>query len=105
MGKIVKRTINTGMEPSSKQIKELKDASNREIVFDEDSPEFTYEELLEMVKAAEEKKKEQKKEVVTLRISAAALKKAKATGKGYTGFLGRLIENALNDKDLVMRSL
>lgn len=83
----------------------LEEAAKMEPVPDEDCPEYTDEEWEAMRIAAIEKRKEQRKEVVTLRISAGALKKAKAMGKGYTGFLGRLVENALNDKDLVKRSL
>ena len=33
------------------------------------------------------------------------VEKAKATGKGYTGFLSRLLDNAINDPQLVSRSL
>ena len=105
MGKIIRKTIKRGDELTPAQIKMLEEMEKAEIVYDEDCPEYTDEEWEEMRKAAIEKRKERKKEVITLRISAAALKKAKATGKGYTGFLGRLLENALNDKDLVMRSL
>lgn len=105
MGRIVRRVVRPGDKLTPAQIKELEEAAKAEIVFDEDSPYFTYEELVEMEKAAKEMREKRKKEVVTLRISSAALKQAKATGKGYTGFLGRLLENALNDKDLVMRSL
>ena len=105
MKKIVRKAIREGDEPTPEQIKEIEEAMKMKPVFDGDSPYFTYEELKEMEKITEERRKERKKEVVTLRISAAALKKAKATGKGYTGFLGRLVENALEDKDLVMRSL
>lgn len=105
MEKIVRRIVREGDKPTPAQIKMLEEAAKAELVFDEDSPYFTYEELEEMARKTEEMRRERKKEVVTLRISAAALKKAKATGKGYTGFLGRLLENALNDKDLVMRSL
>ena len=46
-----------------------------------------------------------KKEVVTLRLPVSVIDKAKAVGKGYTGFLSRLVENAINDKDIVSRSL
>jgi len=31
--------------------------------------------------------------------------KAKATGKGYTGFLSRLLDNAINDPQMVSKSL
>lgn len=105
MQKTIKKTVNPEDKPTVKQIAEIEKASTMTPVFDNDSPDFSYEELAQMAKVAKTRKNEQKKEVVTLRISAAALKKAKATGKGYTGFLGRLLENALNDKDLVIRSL
>ena len=105
MGQIVKKNVRVGQKPNKEQLSEVKKASLNDIVFDEESPEISYEEMLEMVKAAKKRKGEQKKEIVTLRLSTSALRKAKATGKGYTGFLGRLVENALNDKDLVARSL
>lgn len=103
MKKTVK--ISSGARPTSAQRKEIEDALQRKIVFDDESPEFSYEEMLEMIKASKEKNESRKKEVVTLRISSETLKKAKAVGKGYTGFLSRLIDNAINDRDLVSRSL
>ena len=45
------------------------------------------------------------KPVVAIRITPATLEKAKATGKGYTGFLSRLLDNAINDPQLVAKSL
>ena len=36
---------------------------------------------------------------VGLRIKRKTLNKAKATGKGYTGFLARLIDNAIDDEN------
>ena len=63
------------------------------------------EELEEMRLAAIKKRAEQKKEVVAIRLSHSTVEKAKSYGKGYTGFLSRLIENAMNDKNLVSRSL
>lgn len=105
MGRIVRTTIYPGQKLTRAQIKRLDALKDRPIVFDEDSPEYTYEELLEMRDAAIKKRAEQKKEVVAIRISPATLQKAKATGKGYTGFLSRLLDNAINDKDMVSRSL
>lgn len=87
------------------QIKRLDALKDRPITFDEDCPEYTYEELLEMREAAIKKRAEQKKEVVAIRLSPETIKKAKSLGKGYTSFLSRLIENAINDKDIVSRSL
>ena len=103
--KIVRTTVYPGQKPTEEQLENLKKAEKFPIVFDEDSPEKTYDELIKMAALTEARRAERKKEVVTLRLSGATLKKAKAFGKGYTGFLARLIDNALNDKDLVARSL
>lgn len=105
MGRIVRTTIYPDQKLTKAQIRRIKKAATMPITFDEDSPEYTYEELLEMRDAAIKKRAEQKKEVVAIRLSPATIKKAKAVGKGYTGFLSRLIENAINDKDIVSRSL
>ena len=105
MGRIVKMTIYPGQKPTKAQIRRIRKAATMPITFDEDSPEYTYEELLRMRDAAIKKRAEQKKEVVAIRLSPATLEKAKAVGKGYTGFLSRLIDNAINDKDMVARSL
>ena len=103
MNKIIKKTINQDSKPTKHQIAEIQTATNRTITFDEDSPELSYEEMLQMIKTS--KPTNRKKAVVTLRVSASTLDKAKAVGKGYTSFLSRLVDNAINDKDLVSRSL
>ena len=105
MGKIVRYTVKPNQKPTKAQIEEIEEAYKHPIVFDEDCPEYTYEELAKMAKLAKEKRAEQKKEVVTLRLQHSTVEKAKAVGAGYTSFLSRLIENAIKDKDLVARSL
>ena len=105
MGRTVKFTLHEGDSLSKAQHKRLGTLKDRPIVFDEDAPEYTLEELEEMRQAAIKKRAEQKKEVVTIRLSASTINKAKSLGKGYTSFLARLIENAINDKDMVSRSL
>ena len=105
MGKTVRMTIKQGQKPTKEQLVRFERLKDTPIAFDEESPEYTMEELEEMRLAAIKKRAEQKKEVVAVRLSAKTLQIAKSYGKGYTGFLSRLIENALNDKDLVSRSL
>ena len=57
-------------------------------------------------KATSEIKKEEKasnrKQNVTIRLSSATIKKARLLGKGYTGILARIIEEAL-DKPTVTK--
>ena len=50
MRKIVRVITKPGQKLTAEQIKEVEEASRRPIVFDDDSPEFTYEELCAMVK-------------------------------------------------------
>ena len=105
MGKIIRKAIRLGDKPTQAQIDEINKAYKQPVVFNEDETDYSYEEILELVKLAKAKKNERKKESVTLRVSTSTLKKARATGKGYTGFLSRLLDNAINNKDLVSRSL
>ena len=66
---------------------------------------LTKEEYAKLAEIARQKRSEQKKVVVSIRISPDTLEKAKATGKGYTGFLSRLLDNAINDPEMVEKSL
>ena len=105
MGKTVKIVVHPGQKPTDEQRERLRKAAQEPIAPDDDAPEYTMAELEQMRLAAVKRRAEQKKEVVAIRLSPSTLKKAKAVGKGYTGFLSRLIDNAINDKDLVARSL
>ncbi|MBQ6386158.1 MAG: hypothetical protein IJJ38_08340 [Lachnospiraceae bacterium] len=59
----------------------------------------------ELAKLAEQKREERRKQVLTLRVSAETMNKARALGKGYTGILSRLLEEALNDPEMIERCL
>ena len=100
-----KHTVKKGTQPTSKQIEEIKKAAERPVVHDEDAPTLTHEQYAEMARIAKEKRKSMKKPVVALRINPITLEKAKATGRGYTGFLSRLLDNAIEDPELVKKSL
>ena len=102
---IVRTIIRTGQQPTEAQIREIELAVSRPISPDEDAPELTLEQYAEMAALAKARRNKQAKPVVALRISLDTLEKAKATGKGYTGFLSRLLDNAINDPQLVARSL
>ena len=105
MGKIIRKKVDLADEPTPAQLEEIKMAAQYPISTDEDSPEYTYDEIMELIETAKEKRSVEKKEIVTLRVSPETLKKAKKIGKGYTSFLSRLLDNAMNDKKLVARSL
>lgn len=97
--------LDRDQKPTVEQLEEIKAAENNPIVYDEDCPQITEQQYAEMAELARSRRREEIKTVVAIRISPATLKKAKATGKGYTGFLSRLLDNAINDPELVAKSL
>lgn len=97
--------ITSGQKPTDEQRKEIEQAKHMPIEFDEDAPELTLEQYAEMAEIAREQRARAVKPVVALRISPETLEKAKATGKGYTGFLSRLLDNAIKDPGMVKKSL
>ena len=103
--KIVRTVIHTGQKPTEAQIREIEAVASRPVVPDEDAPELSLEQYAEMAAIARNRRSRQVKPVVALRISVDTLDKAKATGKGYTGFLSRLLDNAINDPQMVAKSL
>ena len=102
---IVRTVIRAGQQPTQAQIREIELAASMPVVPDEDAPELTLEQYAEMAEIARNRRSERVKPVVALRISPETLEKARATGKGYTGFLSRLLDNAINDPQMVRKSL
>ena len=90
---------------TEKQLMEIENAKRHDIVFDEDTPEITEEMREQFRRVAKEKREERQKQVLTLRVSAETMKKAKSLGKGYTGILSRILEYALNDPEIIRRCL
>ena len=102
---IVRTVIHPGQQPTEAQIREIESAASKPVGPDEDAPELTLEQYAEMAAIARNRRSQKVKPVIALRISPETLDKAKATGKGYTGFLSRLLDNAINDPQLVSKSL
>lgn len=102
---IVRKEIDFNEPLTEEQKKMLEKSAAMSIVFNDDSPELTAEELMEFRKIADIKKEERRKQTITLRLSPSAIRKAKSLGKGYTSILSRILENALNDKDIIRKSL
>ncbi len=101
----MQRKISSDLKLTEDQIREIEEAKKRPIVYDDDCPKLTMEQYAEMAEIARKQRRERKKQVVALRIDPETLEKAKATGKGYTGFLSRLLDNAINDPEMVAKSL
>ena len=89
-------------ELTADEIRELEQAEQKPIVFDDDCPEMTVAQLLEFKPF---RQKKQPKQTVSLRLSSSTLELAKRYGNGYTTFLSRLLDEAIKDEALVRRCL
>ena len=83
----------------------LERAKETPIPADAEYPEFSAEELKQFKRISDWRRSERNKQVVTLRLSPAALAKAKSLGNGYTAVLSRILENALNDPETIKQNL
>lgn len=100
-----KLDLNKPVKLTKKQIKELEKMEASPIVYDEDCPPLTKEELSKMYRVSEIRREERRKETVSIRLSSKALKKARSLGKGYTSILSRILEDALNDNETIKKYL
>ena len=102
---VIRTTLEERGSITPKEIEMLTRASSLPIVFDEDSPELTEEDLKGFHRVSEQNRQERNKQTVTLRLSPQALRKAKSLGKGYTSVLSRILEGALSDNDVIRHYL
>lgn len=94
-------SIYKGQKPTEEQRLEIREAAKRETIYDEDAPELSLEQMQRYRKAAIDKKA---KSAVTLELSKGNMDKAYSFGKDYRTVLSRLLELAMNDKDLVRKA-
>ena len=102
---IINYTFEPGDKPTKAQIKEIKQAAKKPIVYDEDCPKLTDEQLAEFARIAKIQRDERKKKVIALRVKNSTLEKAKKLGKGYTTILSRMIDLCIDDKELLEKCL
>ena len=100
-----KMTVYPGQEIPEDVKNEVRTTAKRPVTFTDDAPELTDEQLAKFAAMAEQQRNDRKKPVLSLRISKETLAKAKLLGRGYTGVLSRLLDMAINDKDMVRKAL
>lgn len=99
----VNTTFDVKSPMTKKELEELEALKDRPIIYDEDCPQLTDEQLAQFRLAIERRQEERRREPVTLRLHPQALRKAKSLGKGYTRVLSDIVETVLND-DKLLRS-
>ena len=98
---MMKMSLNDiGINLSDEELLELEAAEKKDIIFDEDSPEMTMDMLNQFKRMNQQKRV---KQTVSIRLSPKAMDFSKAYGKGYTSFLSRLVDAALDDENLVKK--
>lgn len=105
MGKTIRKTINEiglGTEADRERVKKAK---RKPVVYDEDCPPLTNEQLLQFRKARQEKDRENRKEVLSVRIKQSSMNRLKALGPGYSNVVAKLIDIGLSDPELLKRCL
>ena len=93
--------IYKGQKPTEEQRMEIRAAAKRVPLYDEDAPELSLEQMRRYRKAAIDKKA---KTAVTLELSKENMEKAHSFGKEYRSVLSRLLELAMDDKDLIRKA-
>ncbi len=101
----IRKEIDFDKPLTEAQVKMLEAMERKPVVPDEDCPEYTEAELKHMMKLAAERRVSRQKQTVTLRLSPAALRKARSLGKGYTSVLSRVLESALSNPEVIQRFL
>ena len=101
----MKKNIDISAAPTAEQVEMLCHAAELPIPNDSEYPEFSEEELLQFQRISEKNKTARQKQTVTLRLSPQALARAKSLGKGYTAVLSRILEHALDDKEIIKQYL
>jgi len=102
---IKRYTIDLDAELTPEQIKELEEAAKMPIVFDEDCPELTDEQLAQFRRISEINQEKRHRKIVSLRLSTRALNTARQLGKGYTAILSRILEDVLSNPEKLKKYL
>ena len=88
---------------TQEKLEMLKALDDREIVFDEDSPELTEEELARAYRPGA--LQDDERQDVHIYLSARAINKARSLGSSYTEILSRIVESTLSDNEMLKKYL
>lgn len=102
---IIRKEIDFNEPLTPEQIKMLEELEKRPVTPDEDSPAYTKEELIRLKKLADQKRAEKQSQVVSVRLSAKSMEKAKSLGANSTSVLSQLLEKVLNNENLLKQCM
>jgi hypothetical protein len=99
---MVQETLMDGQKPAEKQVEEVREAARRSIVYTDEAPQLTPEELAEFRRVNADGRE---RVMCTLRVQRSALDWWKSLGSGYTGVMARILEEARNYPELLKKCL
>lgn len=94
--------VYEGDTPTPEQIKKLRALDNRPIVFDEDCRELSDAQLEKMAAIVRERDAKRERETLSLNVLPATVRAAEKYGADV---MGRLLDLAVNDKELLQKCL
>ena len=100
-----KYVLKSNQKITEDQKREIQNASREPIVYDEECPEYSYEELKEMLRRTKELGKDRRKYGVTMRLDSESIDIAKAYGEGYTTLLARVVYYGIRDPKILKMAI
>ena len=94
--------LESGEKPTRKQLKRIEAAARMPIFVDEDSPEYTAEQLAHLYS---ESKRLAKKQTVGIRLTQKTIEQYKTFGRGYTGIMAAVLDYAINHPNVLKEAL
>ncbi|MCL2806111.1 MAG: BrnA antitoxin family protein [Treponema sp.] len=94
--------LKPGDKPTKEQIKRIETAAQMPVAHDNDSPVYTYDQLIYLYQEA---KKLNKKHTVGIRLNQKTLEQYKSLGKGYTGIMAAVLDYAINHPKILKEAL
>lgn len=89
-----KKSIQVGDQPTEEALKEVKEASRKEIIYDKDSPKQS-ECMFHGFEPASSRYYKPRKEQITLKLDADIIAAFKSTGKGYQTRINEVLRKAV----------
>lgn len=100
---MVTMTLTDGARPTDEQITEIEEAAKRDIVYTEDAPELTDDQLSEFI-PANPKYYKPVKELISLRLDSILVDAFKSTGKGYQTKINEALWRGAAEMGIVKKS-
>ncbi|MCL2805720.1 MAG: BrnA antitoxin family protein [Treponema sp.] len=97
---MVRETLKAGQKPTKAQIREIRTAEKKTVVYTDDAPQLNNKELAEFKQINAENRK---KIPCTLRLSKKSLEWWKSLGDGYTAAMARMLEDAQNHPEIIRK--